>query len=67
MINLFNTNIKNKHDFIMLNKDNCKWFTKKYLWSGERDVNGKLTFIPINSGMGITMRGGLNSPNQQSC
>ena len=42
MINLFNNNIKDKHDFIFLNIDNGKW------------VNRKLTCIPINSGMGIT-------------
>ena len=42
MINLFNTNIKDIHDFILLNKDNGKW------------LNKTLTCIPINSGMGIT-------------
>ena len=41
MINLFNTNIKVKHVFIMLNKDKGKW------------LNRTLTCITINSGMGI--------------
>ena len=38
----------------MLNKNNGKWFTKKVLWTNERNINIKLTCIPINSGMGIT-------------
>ena len=46
MINLYN-NIKDKHDFIMLNKDNGKWFTKQVLWSGERDVNDSLTGLSL--------------------
>ena len=39
MINFLKVNIKDKHDFIMFNKDNGKWFTKK--------------LEHINSGMGF--------------
>ena len=54
MIYFFKVNIKDKHDFIMLNKDDGKWFSK---------INDKLTWIdrtlsslnlkPVNSRMGF--------------
>ena len=58
MINLFNTNIKDKHDFILLNKDNGKWFAKNNLLTsiltgGLKDLSLQNS-PPINSGMGIT-------------
>ena len=68
MINFLKVNIKDKHDFIMLNKDDGKWFSK---------INDRLTCIdrtlsplnliikPINSGMGFKEQQSLY-PDQQS-
>ena len=65
MINLFNTNIKDKHDFILLNKDNGKRVNKTLTEislssPNQRSFNLPIICIhtglispPINSGMGI--------------
>ena len=44
MINVVKVNIKNKHDFILINKDDGKWFSQ---------INDRLTcidksFSPLN-------------------
>ena len=59
MINFVKVNIKDKHDFILLNKDDGKWFSQ---------INTRLTslnFKPINSGMGFKEQQSLY-PDQRS-
>ena len=65
MINLFKVNIKNKHDYILFNKDDGKWFSKinQALPIERYMTDDRLTCIdrtlspfnlkPINSGMGF--------------
>ena len=47
MINFVKVNIKDKHDFILFNKDDGKWFSQINDWLTS------LNLKPINSGMGF--------------
>ena len=49
MINLFNNYIKDKHDFIMLNKDNGKWLNKTLAGLSLRSPDQRSSSPPSNS------------------
>ena len=52
MKNFVNENIKNKHDFVLNNKEECKWYDKTLSPITLGGLNSPIV-QPINSGMGF--------------